>query len=49
MALLIVILATIVIELNSLSSFKAGAGKRGNKLGNYRSFGIFTTSFYIIY
>lgn len=38
-ALLAVTSATVVTGLNSLSSFEAGAGERGNKLGNHRSFG----------
>lgn len=40
-ALLAVTSATVVTGLNSLSSFEAGAGERGNKLGNHRSFGKF--------
>lgn len=38
-ALLAVTSATVVTGLNSLSSFEAAAGERGNKLGNHRSFG----------
>ncbi|KAF1966499.1 MFS general substrate transporter [Bimuria novae-zelandiae CBS 107.79] len=38
-ALLAVTSATVVTGLNSLSSFEAGAGERGGKLGNHRSFG----------
>lgn len=38
-ALLAVTSATVVTGLNSLSSFEASAGERGNKLGNHRSFG----------
>ncbi|KAJ4363340.1 hypothetical protein N0V95_001113 [Ascochyta clinopodiicola] len=38
-ALLAVTSATVVTGLNSLSSFEAGVGERGNKLGNHRSFG----------
>ncbi|KAF2181857.1 MFS general substrate transporter [Zopfia rhizophila CBS 207.26] len=38
-ALLAVTSATVVMGLNSLSSFEASAGERGNKLGNHRSFG----------
>ncbi|KAF2404806.1 MFS general substrate transporter [Trichodelitschia bisporula] len=37
--LLAVTSGTVVTGLNSLSSFEAGAGERGNKLGNHRSFG----------
>jgi MFS family permease len=40
-ALLAVTSATVVTGLNSLSSFEASAGERGNKLGNHRSFGEF--------
>jgi len=40
-ALLAVTSATVVTGLNSLSSFEASAGERGNKLGNHRSFGRF--------
>ena len=43
-ALLAVTSATVVTGLNSLSSFEAGAGERGNKLGNHRSFGKSCTS-----
>ncbi|KAF2715143.1 MFS general substrate transporter [Pleomassaria siparia CBS 279.74] len=38
-ALLAVTSATVVTGLNSLSSFEAGSGERGEKLGNHRSFG----------
>ncbi|KAI9813973.1 MAG: hypothetical protein M1827_003437 [Pycnora praestabilis] len=38
-ALLAVTTATVVTGLNSLSSFEAGEGERGNKLGNHRSWG----------
>jgi predicted MFS family arabinose efflux permease len=38
-ALLAVTSATVVTGLNSLSSFEAGTGERGEKLGNHRSFG----------
>ncbi|KAF2272267.1 MFS general substrate transporter [Westerdykella ornata] len=38
-ALLAVTSATVVTGLNSLSSFEAGVGERGVKLGNHRSFG----------
>ncbi|KAF2205587.1 MFS general substrate transporter [Delitschia confertaspora ATCC 74209] len=38
-ALLAITSATVVTGLNSLSSFEAAAGERGNKLGNHRSFG----------
>jgi MFS family permease len=38
-ALLAVTSATVVTGLNSLSSFEAGVGERGGKLGNHRSFG----------
>ena len=38
-ALLAVTSATVVTGLNSLSSFEAGVGERGEKLGNHRSFG----------
>jgi len=48
-ALLAVTSATVVTGLNSLSSFEAGAGERGNKLGNHRSFGMFTTSFCVMH
>ena len=37
--LLAVTTATVVTGLNSLSSFEAGEGERGGKLGNHRSFG----------
>ncbi len=40
-ALLAVTSATVVTGLNSLSSFEAGEGERGNKLGNHRSWGEF--------
>lgn len=43
-ALLAVTSATVVTGLNSLSSFEASADERGNKLGNHRSFGMFTES-----
>jgi hypothetical protein len=39
-ALLAVTSATVVTGLNSLSSFEAGSGERGEKLGNHRSFGM---------
>jgi predicted MFS family arabinose efflux permease len=39
-ALLAVTSATVVTGLNSLSSFEAGTGERGEKLGNHRSFGM---------
>ena len=48
-ALLAVTSATVVTGLNSLSSFEAGAGERGNKLGNHRSFGMFTTSLCVMH
>lgn len=38
-ALLAVTSATVVTGLNSLSSFEAGAGERGEKLGRHRSWG----------
>ncbi|KAJ9663924.1 hypothetical protein H2201_005406 [Coniosporium apollinis] len=38
-ALLAMTSATVVTGLNSLSSFEAEAGERGEKLGNHRSFG----------
>ncbi|KAI9737727.1 MAG: hypothetical protein M1835_003261 [Candelina submexicana] len=38
-ALLAVTSATVVTGLNSLSSFEAAEGERGNKLGNHRSWG----------
>lgn len=38
-SLLAVTTATVVTGLNSLSSFEAGAGERGGKLGNHRSWG----------
>ncbi|KAF2653711.1 MFS general substrate transporter [Lophiostoma macrostomum CBS 122681] len=38
-ALLAVTSATVVTGLNSLSSFEAGSGERGEKLGNHRGFG----------
>ena len=38
-SLLAVTTATVVTGLNSLSSFEAGEGERGGKLGNHRSFG----------
>lgn len=37
--LLAVTIATVVSGLNSLSSFEAGEGERGGKLGNHRSWG----------
>jgi len=37
--LLAVTSSTVVTGLNSLSSFEAGVGERGEKLGNHRSFG----------
>ena len=37
--LLAVTSSTVVTGLNSLSSFEAGSGERGEKLGNHRSFG----------
>jgi MFS family permease len=43
-ALLAVTSATVVTGLNSLSSFEASAGERGNKLGNHRSFGKYFTT-----
>ena len=43
-ALLAVTSATVVTGLNSLSSFEAGTGERGEKLGNHRSFGKFAPS-----
>ncbi|KAA6409928.1 MAG: MFS general substrate transporter [Lasallia pustulata] len=39
--LLAVTTATVVTGLNSLSSFEAGEGERGEKLGNHRSWGQF--------
>ena len=39
--LLAVTTATVVTGLNSLSSFEAGVGERGGKLGNHRSWGKF--------
>lgn len=42
-ALLAVTSATVVTGLNSLSSFEAGTGERGEKLGNHRSFGESTS------
>ena len=39
--LLAVTNSTVVTGLNSLSSFEAGSGERGEKLGNHRSFGQF--------
>ncbi|KAI9831222.1 MAG: hypothetical protein M1819_005150 [Sarea resinae] len=44
-ALLAVTTATVVTGLNSLSSFEAGAGERGSKLGNHRSWGTVDVSF----
>lgn len=41
-ALLAVTSATVVTGLNSLSSFEASADERGNKLGNHRSFGMYS-------
>jgi predicted MFS family arabinose efflux permease len=38
-SLLAITSGTVVTGLNSLSSFEAGSGERGNKLGNHRSFG----------
>ncbi|KAF2095032.1 MFS general substrate transporter [Rhizodiscina lignyota] len=38
-SMLAVTSATVVTGLNSLSSFEASAGERGEKLGNHRSFG----------
>lgn len=38
-ALLAVTSSTVVTGLNSLSSFEAGSGERGEKLGNHRSWG----------
>jgi len=38
-ALLAVTTATVVTGLNALSSFEAGEGERGEKLGNLRSWG----------
>ena len=38
-ALLAVTTATVVTGLNALSSFEAGEGERGGKLGNHRSWG----------
>ena len=38
-SLLAVTTATVVTGLNSLSSFEAGEGERGGKLGNHRSWG----------
>lgn len=38
-SLLAVATATVVTGLNSLSSFEAGEGERGGKLGNHRSWG----------
>ena len=38
-SLLAVTSATVVTGLNSLSSFESGAGERGGKLGNHRSWG----------
>lgn len=43
-ALLAVTSATVVTGLNSLSSFEAGTGERGEKLGNHRSFGTSSNS-----
>ena len=40
-SLLAVTTATVVTGLNSLSSFEAGEGERGEKLGNHRSWGQF--------
>lgn len=40
-ALLAVTSATVVTGLNSLSSFEAGEGERGGKLGSHRSWGKF--------
>lgn len=38
-SLLAITSATVVTGLNSLSSFESGAGERGGKLGNHRSWG----------
>lgn len=38
--LLAITTATVVTGLNSLSSFEAGEGERGGKLGNHRSWGM---------
>ena len=43
--LLAVTTATVVTGLNSLSSFEATEGERGGKLGNHRSWGMFSTPF----
>ena len=47
-ALLAVTSATVVTGLNSLSSFEAGVGERGGKLGNHRSFGKSTRAYYYV-
>ena len=44
-SLLAVTTGTVVTGLNSLSSFEAGAGERGGKLGNHRSWGEVSRSF----
>jgi predicted MFS family arabinose efflux permease len=44
-SLLAVTSGTVVTGLNSLSSFEAGSGERGNKLGNHRSFGKLSNHF----
>jgi len=41
-SMLAVTTATVVTGLNSLSSFEAGEGERGEKLGNHRSWGTFS-------
>lgn len=41
-SILAVTTATVVTGLNSLSSFEAGEGERGEKLGNHRSWGTFS-------
>jgi len=43
-SMLAVTTATVVTGLNSLSSFEAGEGERGEKLGNHRSWGTFLVS-----
>lgn len=43
-SMLAVTTATVVTGLNSLSSFEAGEGERGEKLGNHRSWGTFPCS-----
>jgi predicted MFS family arabinose efflux permease len=47
-ALLAVTSATVVTGLNSLSSFEAGVGERGGKLGNHRSFGKSTKTYHYV-